>query len=651
MASHLGRRQAGTFAPPGSNNGGGGDSWPWKWLLFLILIVFIFAIVVLVVWRVSRRRRRNRNRMSVLRNVNLVIAEDEKAKDKALSRGNSVMSRVSRMTSIRGGSSLQHQSSVNHGANAKSFESNAVSAKEKDAPRDDLDKQESKVLEHAYDIDEILISRGVLSASQRSKHSRYSQKSTSGRPLTTPARAHIARHGANHQQAPFRPGSERIELTDEPQDLEAGTNSVGAGDEAGSSSPRVRIVSPSFARPGGHAMRGRGGSRDVKELSVIGESGASEAMSTSALGLSRSETTASVLASGEAPSNESSTSSGSVAHASRYGHSQRGASQSTTSTDISPSAAFAVDPFKSPAASSSGHGNQASWSAISQHSNNAYTPVTSHGHIAPAESSDHLHRQGSTKLQRDGSNKGGAIGRRLSAVIRLKQPKSPRDPRTPNVEIMQRQETPSPEFEMMNGPRASEAQAGTSAAAFVTDTKAAHTLAAPTTRDAEQQRQGRTSLALSDKSASTAGQRYAIGSPQSITVALPAVEAGEKEQHKATSSSEVGSGPWTYTSKAQQWRDQKAAAAAAARQELGLSTTATDANIRRSSSMRTPESSTKNTATAVVPSKTSTSATHLAVPTKSHSIEVGSLPSSPLKRTPSIGVAGSKFKETFDDDD
>jgi hypothetical protein len=194
----------------------------------------------------------------VLRNVGLVLADDAREKERAeqarLSRAGSVVSRLSRMASSRSGhggparsASLSHTASTRHGG----------------AP---LDTESEKAAHFDY-VEELLLARGALGASQRSAGGRQA------RPRPPPA-------AVLHPQRSFTPGTERIALADEPApsfeilpapgaDVEATAGAEEAPEVAEAAPapaisvpPRVRIATG--VRPGGHAMR-------RKDLSVIGE--------------------------------------------------------------------------------------------------------------------------------------------------------------------------------------------------------------------------------------------------------------------------------------------------------------------------------------------------------------------------------------------
>lgn len=76
-------------------------SYDWRWLLFIIPLVLAFIAIIVLVWFVVQRRRKKRQRQSILRNVTLDVADEEKAQ-RRLSRGNSLSSRLSRMASAKG---------------------------------------------------------------------------------------------------------------------------------------------------------------------------------------------------------------------------------------------------------------------------------------------------------------------------------------------------------------------------------------------------------------------------------------------------------------------------------------------------------------------------------------------------------------------
>ncbi|CAO1637088.1 unnamed protein product [Sympodiomycopsis kandeliae] len=90
-------------SPSSSSNGAGGSSSPTRlWLLFLIPIVILAFLLGIAVWYINRRKRRAKARRSTLRNVTLIIQEEEKERDreeKRLARGDSVASKVLRRDS------------------------------------------------------------------------------------------------------------------------------------------------------------------------------------------------------------------------------------------------------------------------------------------------------------------------------------------------------------------------------------------------------------------------------------------------------------------------------------------------------------------------------------------------------------------------
>lgn len=97
-----------------------GRSYNHKWLLFLIPLILIFFGLVALIWWMVRRRKKQRQRRSVLRNRTLVIAEKEREKEREerrLSRGNSVASKMSRMTSLRSGTTTRTNSQSGIGRN------------------------------------------------------------------------------------------------------------------------------------------------------------------------------------------------------------------------------------------------------------------------------------------------------------------------------------------------------------------------------------------------------------------------------------------------------------------------------------------------------------------------------------------------------
>lgn len=79
------------------------DSFNRLWLLFLIPIVLAAVAILVLVWWVLRRRRRQRARRSALRNVTLLVHDEEKAREreeKRLSRRDSVRSVLGRRNTL-----------------------------------------------------------------------------------------------------------------------------------------------------------------------------------------------------------------------------------------------------------------------------------------------------------------------------------------------------------------------------------------------------------------------------------------------------------------------------------------------------------------------------------------------------------------------
>lgn len=79
------------------------DSFNALWLLLIIPFVLLAALLVGLVWHLHRRRKRRRARQSTLRNVTLVIQEEERAREreeKRLSRANSAITMVRRNSNI-----------------------------------------------------------------------------------------------------------------------------------------------------------------------------------------------------------------------------------------------------------------------------------------------------------------------------------------------------------------------------------------------------------------------------------------------------------------------------------------------------------------------------------------------------------------------
>jgi hypothetical protein len=93
-------------APQGTESG----DFDTRWLLFLIPIVLFFLLIVFIAWRYNIKRRKQKQQRSVLRNVTLVIADEERAEERRLNRGNSLASRMSRMGSIRSSNHTGHTS-------------------------------------------------------------------------------------------------------------------------------------------------------------------------------------------------------------------------------------------------------------------------------------------------------------------------------------------------------------------------------------------------------------------------------------------------------------------------------------------------------------------------------------------------------------
>lgn len=88
-----------TSSPSNQNNG-----WNHLWLLLLIPIILLMILLILATWYVVRRRRKARQRRSMLRNVTLVVREEEEKRDKEekrLTRGNSIASKLGRSRSLK----------------------------------------------------------------------------------------------------------------------------------------------------------------------------------------------------------------------------------------------------------------------------------------------------------------------------------------------------------------------------------------------------------------------------------------------------------------------------------------------------------------------------------------------------------------------
>lgn len=99
--------ETGSQTGNGNTSSTGNDSPNYLWLLFLIPIVLLALGLGLAVWYVKRRRRRRKARQSTLRNVTLVIEDEEKARakeEKRLTRSDSVTSKV-----LRRGSTLRQK--------------------------------------------------------------------------------------------------------------------------------------------------------------------------------------------------------------------------------------------------------------------------------------------------------------------------------------------------------------------------------------------------------------------------------------------------------------------------------------------------------------------------------------------------------------
>lgn len=83
---------------------GMGESWNRLWLLFLIPVVLLAGIIIAAIWVFNRKRRQSQARESALRNVTLVIRDEERAREREerrLSRANSAMSRLGRHSSVK----------------------------------------------------------------------------------------------------------------------------------------------------------------------------------------------------------------------------------------------------------------------------------------------------------------------------------------------------------------------------------------------------------------------------------------------------------------------------------------------------------------------------------------------------------------------
>ncbi|CAO1631738.1 unnamed protein product [Parajaminaea phylloscopi] len=96
----------GATGAPSTDNGPAtsGSSFNSLWLLFLIPIILLMLCLIAATWLIKRRRRSQRQRRSTLRNVTLVIREEEEKRDKEekrLTRGSSIASKLGRNPSLK----------------------------------------------------------------------------------------------------------------------------------------------------------------------------------------------------------------------------------------------------------------------------------------------------------------------------------------------------------------------------------------------------------------------------------------------------------------------------------------------------------------------------------------------------------------------
>lgn len=516
------RQQQGTDGEnAGSASEGSFDS---RWFLLLIPIILLFLGLLAGVWCLVRRRRRRRQRRSVLRNVTLVVAHEEKERERALSRGNSLVSRIGSTKSKSGRDGYR----------------TARRAAAAAAARGDDD--------------------GHLRTESGSSNSHMTSS-------------------AGHKDAYLIETRERLKPTAENEndvDLEQGQD-----DEHENEDEIKEIGSQEGSYPisSGHILMKT--HQHKKELSVIGETkpgedeeGSPESRTQSQMGNASTQQERASPVTVPAPA----ALKASTTAPSAYRQNSAGSSAPPTS------AVSFKDPFATPTATSSGHGQR-------------YNDTPTASPIARQQSP-----YGNGKSDEDGSTSAsplapvGGLVRRLSDVVRIRQP----SPSASKQRALSPPTNPPLSRSASNHSRGGDNYK----------------------RAKESPAKGSRSSLKSRSSVDVAS----VSSPKLATVDLPGGSAAE-----AASPPTSPVGAWTYVSREHEWNSSSPAVASQSTTKNGTATSASAAG--------------KETHDSNDSGMTTTGATS--------PIGKGDPPLSPLSnglgRKPSIGVAGSRFKEAFDD--
>ncbi|CAO1617153.1 unnamed protein product [Jaminaea pallidilutea] len=287
---------------PSSAADGPSNSFNHLWLLFLIPIVLIMLALIALTWFVVRRRRRGRQRRSTLRNVTLVVAEEEEKREREerrLTRGSSIASKMGRTGSLHEAREKRFSARVAHavegekkemlqsGMHPDSSDEKQGEAASPQSPtgqkhptfvsrRASIKHRDREVAERVWktsagqnkgshaELAASLATAAALGEANEGASDRKGKKRSSTRRQRS-RRSALGRH--SKPEPDLEAGKSGVTASEEEQDIdderESGTD--GEGNSVGQSDTR-----PSHIR----ASRARG---DAQPLSIIGESGTSEA--------------------------------------------------------------------------------------------------------------------------------------------------------------------------------------------------------------------------------------------------------------------------------------------------------------------------------------------------------------------------------------